>query len=182
MNALATCDALYLRFRETARLDEIERDTRAELLRAQGTAPAANGPPEVSSPNPPAGSDSFYVVITNHRNADVDELVARVRALAEVRRRPRVTVTDDDWVRSHEEVRQLLHYACLGATVIVEPIEREHQPSMGRWTVVLDAAETLATSSAEIYALPCLGAPLAHRARNLCNDAQEALRRHRRKA
>ncbi len=93
-----------------------------------------------------------------------------------------VTVPDDDWVRSHEEARQLLRYACLGATVIVEPVEREHQPSMGRWTVVLDAAETLATSSAEIYALPCLGAPLARRARTLCNDAQDALRRHRRKA
>jgi hypothetical protein len=91
-----------------------------------------------------------------------------------------VTVPDDDWIRSHDEARELLRYACLGATVIVEPIAREHQPSMRRWTVVLDGAEQLATSSVEIYALPCLGAPLARRARNLCDAAQEALRRHRR--
>lgn len=92
-----------------------------------------------------------------------------------------VTVRDDDWIRTHDEAEQLLRYACLGATVIVERVEREHQPSMRRWTVVLDAAEQLATSAVEIYALPCLGAPLARRARNLCNAAQDALRRHRRK-
>lgn len=91
-----------------------------------------------------------------------------------------ITVRDDDWVRTHDELQQLLRYACLGATVIVERIEREHQPSMGRFTVVLDAAEEIATSSAEVYALPCLGAPIARRARNLCDRAVEALRRHRR--
>jgi len=45
---------------------------------------------------------------------------------------------------------------------------------------VLDAAPDFATSSAEIYSLPCLARPIQHRVRTLCERAWEALRRHRR--
>lgn len=91
-----------------------------------------------------------------------------------------VTVPDDDWIRSHDEAEQLLRYACLGATVVIEPIHGERVPESRRFTVVLDAAPEFATSCQEIYSLPALGGPIARRARTLCDRAVEALRRHRR--
>ena len=92
----------------------------------------------------------------------------------------KVTVPDDDWVRTHDEARELLRYTALGATVVIEPVEVEHSPESRRFTVVLDAAPDFATSSAEIYSLPCLARPIQRRVRTLCERAWEALRRHRR--
>lgn len=91
-----------------------------------------------------------------------------------------VMMVDDGWVRTHDEMRELLRYTAIGATVVIERIEVEHAPDARRFTVVLDAAPDFATSCAEIYSLPCLAEPMQLRLRNLCERAWEALRRHRR--
>lgn len=92
-----------------------------------------------------------------------------------------VTVKDDDWVRSHDEARELFRYTAIGATVVVEPLTAEDlTPATRRFTVVLDAAPDFATSCQDIYVLPFLGAPMQARLRSLCTRAWEALRRHRR--
>lgn len=86
-----------------------------------------------------------------------------------------VTVIDDDWIRTYDEARDLLKYAALGATVIIERVQREHTPDTRMFTVVLDAAPGHAVSAADAYALPCLAAPLARRARDLCERGRASL-------
>lgn len=89
-----------------------------------------------------------------------------------------VTVKADDWVRSHDEVREVLRYAAIGATAIVEPVSPE-RPQDGQWTLVLDAAPHHAVSARDLYSLPILGEPLQRRAAELLAAAGEALRRAR---
>lgn len=86
-----------------------------------------------------------------------------------------VTVIDDDWVRTHDEARDLLRYAALGATVIIERVQREHTPDVRQFAIVLDAAPGHAVSAADAYSLPCLAKPLALRARALCDRGRESL-------
>ncbi|MBL0219652.1 MAG: hypothetical protein IPQ07_38030 [Myxococcales bacterium] len=86
-----------------------------------------------------------------------------------------MTVIDDDWIRTHDEARDALRYAALGATVIIERVQREHTPDTRSFTVVLDAAPNHAVSAADAYSLPCLAAPLMRRARTLCDRARQSL-------
>ena len=94
----------------------------------------------------------------------------------------RVTVIDDQWVRTHDEARDLLRYAALGATVILEPLREGRSPDARSYTLVLDGAVDYALSVADAYSLPCLAGPLAARARALCDTATRALAAHRRAA
>lgn len=86
-----------------------------------------------------------------------------------------VTVIDDDWIRTHDEARDALKYSAIGATVIIERIEREHTPEVRQFTVVVDAAPGHAVSAADAYALPCLAEPLMRRVRTLCDRARTSL-------
>lgn len=92
-----------------------------------------------------------------------------------------VTVADDDWVRSHDEARELFRYTVPGATVVVEPLEgaRDLTPQTRRITLVLDAAPDFATACQDLYVLPFLGRPMQARVRALAERGWEALRRHR---
>lgn len=81
-----------------------------------------------------------------------------------------ITVADDDIVRTHDEARELLRYAAIGAQVLLEPC-RPPAPDWRRFTVVLDFAPHHATSAADSYSLPCQAGPLARRARELCAAA-----------
>lgn len=92
------------------------------------------------------------------------------------------TALDDGWLRTHDEAAQLLRYATIGATVLIERLPREHTPDLRQYTIVLDGAAEYAVSAADAYALPCLAAPLARRARDLCDSAVAALAAHRRRA
>lgn len=86
-----------------------------------------------------------------------------------------VTVIDDEMIRTHDEAADLLRYAALGATVIIERLPREHTPELRQYTVVLDAAPGHAVSAADAYSLPCLATPLAKRVRALCDRGRESL-------
>lgn len=86
-----------------------------------------------------------------------------------------VTVVDDDWIRTHDEARDALRYAAIGATVVIERVQREHSPESRMFTLVLDAAPGHAVSAADAYSLPCLAAPLMRRARDLCERGRKSL-------
>lgn len=90
-----------------------------------------------------------------------------------------VTVIDDQWIRTHDEARDLLKYSVIGATVVIERVEREHCPETRAFTVVLDGATDFATSVADCYSLPCLAGPLARRARDLADKGTKTLAAHR---
>lgn len=86
-----------------------------------------------------------------------------------------------DWVTTHDSARELLRYAALGATVMIEPLRSEHRrPESRAFTVVLDGATDYAVNAADAYSLPCLAEPLARRVRALCDDATRVLA-HKRK-
>jgi len=86
-----------------------------------------------------------------------------------------VTVVDDDWIRTHDEARDALRYAAIGATVVIELPAREHVPETRMFTIVVDAAPGHSVSAADAYSLPCLAAPLMRRARTLCDRARRSL-------
>lgn len=86
-----------------------------------------------------------------------------------------VTVIDDDFIRTHDEAAELLRYTALGATVIIERVQREHTPDVRQFSIVLDAAPNHALGAADAYSLPCLATPLAKRVRALCDRGRESL-------
>ena len=88
-----------------------------------------------------------------------------------------VTVPDDELVRTHDEARELLKYAALGATVIIERPRVEHQPHVRTFTLVLDAAPHHAVNALDVYSLPCNARVLAKRARTLCDRGQQSIAR-----
>jgi hypothetical protein len=90
-----------------------------------------------------------------------------------------ITANDDGWVRTHDDMRALLKYAALGATVIFDPVKRAKrhsaQDASREFTVVLDAAPHHAVNHTDIYALPCRAAPMFRRVRDLCDTAQRCI-------
>lgn len=87
-----------------------------------------------------------------------------------------ITAPDDGWVRTHDEVGELLRYAVPGAQVKLSPVAlpgNAHGNARARRyqiTVRRIGREPLPT--ADTYTLPCLAAPLARRARELADHAQ----------
>lgn len=86
--------------------------------------------------------------------------------------------TQDEWITTHDAARELLSYATIGASVIIEPIWPP-SPAARQWALVLDAAPQDTPSRGEVYSLPCRAADLARRARTLASDAYAALNRRR---
>lgn len=91
-----------------------------------------------------------------------------------------ITIRDDDWIRTHDEAAQLLRYAIPGARVEVEPIrearegDNDTRQAARRFRITVERIGREPMSTADIYALPCLGEPLARRARELADHAAKA--------
>lgn len=93
--------------------------------------------------------------------------------------RPRVFARDDGMVHTHDDARDLMKYAALGATVLIEPFDLDDLPGARRYTVVLDAAPYDAANAADMYHLPVNARVLAQRVRQIADDARTALARRR---
>lgn len=94
-----------------------------------------------------------------------------------------ITQSDDGWIRTHEDARQCLKYASIGATVVFNRLghkggatETEAGLAASReYTLVLDGAPKFALNAFDAYSLPCRADKLIARARLLCESGKRAL-------
>ena len=87
-----------------------------------------------------------------------------------------VTTWDDDLLRSHDEVLDLLRYALPGVRVRVEPVAlpgtARAAQSTRRLTLTVDRVGRDPLVSADLYSLPCRSGPILARARELVDRAE----------
>ncbi len=88
-----------------------------------------------------------------------------------------VVAIDDGWVRTHDEVSELLRYAVPGADVRLSPVALPGNPRGNArarcYQISLRRIGRDPVPTADTYTLPCLAAPLARRARELADNAEK---------
>lgn len=89
-----------------------------------------------------------------------------------------ITTTDDNWCRTHDDVRDLLIYAVPGARVTLTPValpgSTMRNAGSRRYEVAVPRVGRVLPPTADVYTLPCRAEPLARRARELADYALRA--------
>ena len=89
-----------------------------------------------------------------------------------------ITAPDDGWLRTHDEVRELLTYAVPGAAVTLSPVAipgtAAGNARARRYQIAVRRIGRAPLPTADTYTLPCLAEPLARRARELADHAMTA--------
>jgi hypothetical protein len=89
-----------------------------------------------------------------------------------------ITTRDDNWCRTHDEVRDLLTYAVPGARVTLTPValpgSAVRNAGARRYEVTVPRIGVELPPTADTYTLPCRAEPLARRARELADYALRA--------
>lgn len=90
----------------------------------------------------------------------------------------RITTTDDDWCRTHDDVRELLTYAVPGARITLAPLalpgSTMRAAGSRRFEVAVPRIGVELPPTADTYTLPCRAEPLIRRARELADYAMRA--------
>ena len=87
-----------------------------------------------------------------------------------------VTTHDDDLLRSHDEVRDLLRYGLPGVRVRLDPVAipgtAKAAQSTRRFALIVDKIGRDPVEVGDLYSLPCLAGPILARARDVVLRAE----------